>query len=74
LLTAEWSADELDQAVEAAREVVRAVRAGQFAELGDYPERDDEPVWSWIAGRGLLAAAEAGNEADGEANGAGAGA
>ena len=53
-LLASWTEDELDEAVAEAKRVVRAIREGRFDTLGDYPERDDEPVFNWIAGRGLL--------------------
>jgi RecB family exonuclease len=61
---AEWSEADLEAAWEVARQVVRDVRAGRFAELGDFPE--DEPELAWIAGRGLLAAQAAAPDGDEE--------
>jgi ATP-dependent helicase/nuclease subunit B len=49
---AKWTPDDLEEAYEAAREVVRSVRAGRFFELGrDFPE---EPILRALAGRGLV--------------------
>src|SRR6185436_2439728 len=50
-LMAGWDGAALAGAWEVAADVVRAVRAGRFAELGDFPE--EPPVLAWIAGRGL---------------------
>ena len=62
-LLAGWDQAALDEAWAQARRVVRDVRAGRFAELGDFPDHD--PIFAWIAGRGLLAADLAGDASDG---------
>ena len=53
----QWSDEELEDAEEQARDIVRKVRAGELSALGDFPVRDR--VFAAIAGRGLL-----GEEAD----------
>ncbi|MBC8329595.1 MAG: PD-(D/E)XK nuclease family protein, partial [Planctomycetes bacterium] len=54
LLLASWEPEQLEDAYSAARQVVRAIRAGQLFELGDDPPRD--PQIAAIAGLGLLGA------------------
>ena len=46
-------AKSLDSAFEAAREVVRKVRRGEFFELGKFRLR--EPAWTALGGTGLVA-------------------
>ncbi len=60
----EWSADELADAVQCARNVVRSVREGALQELGRFPDHDR--VLSAIAGRGLLSEHSVGSEEDGD--------
>ncbi|HEV8113719.1 MAG TPA: PD-(D/E)XK nuclease family protein [Planctomycetota bacterium] len=52
---APWSALDIESALEAAREVVRCVRRGEFDDLGRFP---DDPILLAIAGQGLLAGAD----------------
>ena len=61
-LMAGWDGAAIASAWDEAARVVRAVRAGEFAELGDVPE--EPPVLAWIAGRGLLAGDLEGEPAD----------
>jgi RecB family exonuclease len=61
---ARWTQADLESALEAARDVVRRVRRGEFFDLGrNLPE---EPILLAIAGRGLVTPAE---EEDGAENG-----
>lgn len=69
-LEGEWTSDELADAVECARNVVRSVREGALQELGRFPDHDR--VFMAIAGRGLLSEHSEGDEEDGEAEAWGA--
>ncbi len=73
LLEADWTAGELLEALEAARDVVRRIRHGEFFDLGDFPRRD--PLLGAITGRGLLSALadEDGEQGDGDGDGSGDG-
>jgi len=52
LLLASWEEEDLDQAMVAAHQVVREIRAGELFELGGEPPRD--PQIAAIAGIGLI--------------------
>jgi hypothetical protein len=59
---AEWDAAAIDDALEAARDVVRRIRRREFDDLGrSYP---DDPILLAIAGEGLVAAAGEDGEAE----------
>jgi len=60
-----WTAEELESGLECAREVVRAIRAGRFESLGDFPNGKHDRVFAAIAGRGLLSG-EASEDSEGE--------
>ena len=60
-----WTAEELDSGLECAQEVVRAIRAGRFESLGDFPDGERDRVFAAIAGRGLLSG-EASEDSEGE--------
>lgn len=47
-----WEQDDLDQADEVARDIVRKVRACQFEDLGDAPPEDG--VLGWLCAQGFL--------------------
>ncbi len=51
---AQYSAAHLADALETAREVVRDVRAGRFADPGEFERREHDPLLCAIAGVGLL--------------------
>jgi len=51
---ADYQAGHLQDALETARQVVRDIRAGRFAELGDFGRREDDWLLAAIAGLGLL--------------------
>jgi len=57
LRRAEWSEEQLAQAVELARDVVRRVRRGELFEVGRFPVFD--PIPAAVAGVGLLSQVEA---------------
>jgi hypothetical protein len=52
---APWSALDIESALEAAREVVRRIRRGEFFEIGDF---GDDPIRLALAGIGLVESAE----------------
>lgn len=64
VLLADWTAEELDAAFDAAREVVRKVRRGEFWDLGRGV--DDGPIFQAIAGVGLIAESDDGDDESGE--------
>jgi ATP-dependent helicase/nuclease subunit B len=53
LAEAPWSAEDLASAEETARDVIRKIRAGAFAEIGDEPPADG--TFAYLTGQGLLA-------------------
>lgn len=53
---ARWTPPDLESAFQAARDVVRCVRRGEFDDLGS--KLPDDPILLAIAGRGLVAPAE----------------
>ncbi len=61
---ADWSVDELDEAEEVARDVVRTVRMGRFAFAGAIP-RYDPGLVALLGGRQMVAAAVEDEEGEG---------
>jgi hypothetical protein len=62
LWMATWKRDDIDSALEKAREVALAVRHGRFDEVGRDPFR--EPVFEALVGRALLAPEDDGADGD----------
>jgi hypothetical protein len=59
LLTLGWDEEQLDEALEEARRIVRCLREGRLGELGErFPDARFEPILNAIAGRGLLGTSE----------------
>lgn len=72
LLLADWSADMVESAIEAARDVVRRIRRCEFAEVGRPVNAEYQPITAAYMGEKFLGALKAGSgESVGEGDSAG---